>query len=226
MALYLNSPEWFAGIDSSIEFLSLIVALLVSWYAYKVYRLSGERKYKHFAIAFILAGVAYIFKILSQIIIYEKELVLQRIGPFLVSRTVLEPVTWLHTYSYTIFSLLMLFFMLLLIIVTFRIKDKPTLILLTYFIVVLTLASSRAQGLLHITLALMAALLVFHFYTNYDRHKTRQALFVTLAFLGILFSHIVMIFMVYDPKIYVAGEALQLAGFLSLMYAFILVRKK
>jgi len=36
----------------------------------------------------------------------------------------------------------------------------------------------------------------------------------------------VMIFMVYDPNIYVAGEALQLTGFLLLMYAFILVRKK
>ncbi len=226
MTLYINSPQWFAGIDSGIEFLSLVVALMVSWYGYKIYRLSGERKYKHFASAFLLAGIAYVFKIISQITLYEKELVRQRIGPFLVSRTVLEPVSWLHTYSYVIFGLLILFSLLLLLIVTLRINDRPTLILLTYFMIVVTLASIKAQVLLHITLALMAALLVFHFYTNYAKNKARQALFVTLAFLGILLSHIVMIFMVYDPNIYVAGEALQLTGFLLLMYAFILVRKK
>jgi hypothetical protein len=226
MALYINSPEWFAGIDSGIEVLSLIVAFAVSWYSYKVYRLSGEKKYKHFAAAFLLSGAAYIFKIASQIIIYEKEKVLQQIGPFLVARTVLEPVTWLHTYSYAIFSILMLFSMLVLLAVAFRIHDKPTLVLMTYFMVVITILAGHAVPILHITLALMAAMLVFHFYNNYSHNKKCQALFVTLAFLSIFLSHSVMIFMMYNPTIYVMSEVLQLAGFGLLLYAFILVRKK
>ena len=226
MGLYINSPQWFAGIDSGIESLSLIVALIVSWYSYKVYRLSGEKKYKYFAAAFLLSGIAYIFKIASQVIIYEKEKVLQQIGPFLVARTVLEPVTWLHTYSYAVFSILVLFSMLILLAVAFRIHDKPTLILLTYFMVIITLLTGHAMPVLHLTLALMAAMLVFHFYTNYAKNKACQALFVTLAFLSIFFSHVVMMFMMYNPTIYVASEVLQLVGFCLLLYAFILVRKK
>jgi hypothetical protein len=226
MGVYINSPEWFAGIDSGIESLSLIVALIVSWYSYKVYRLSGEKRYKHFSAAFLLSGIAYLFKIASQLIIYKKVMVLQEIGPFLVSRKVLEPVTWLHTYSYAVFSILMLFSMLILLAVAFRIHDKPTLILLTYFMVIITLLTGHALPVLHLTLALMAVMLVFHFYTNYAKNHACQALYVTLAFLSIFFSHVVMMFMMYNTTIYVVSEVLQLVGFGLLLYAFILVRKK
>jgi hypothetical protein len=48
---------------------------------------------------------------------------------------------------------------------------------------------------------------------------------VTLAFLGMLVSNIVMTFMMYDPNIYAIGEFIQLLGFGLLLYAFILVKK-
>jgi hypothetical protein len=225
MTLYINSPQWFYGIDSCIELLSVIVAFIVAAYGYKVYRLSQQKKYKHFSTAFLLIGIAYLFKIISGFVIYQKVIVQQMIGPYMISRVMVEPVTWVHTYSHTIFRLLSLFAFLILIIVTLEIKNKPTMILMVYFMVLVAVVSIYAHILFYLTQILLIALLLHHFYHNYLKHKSCQALYVTLAFLGIFISNTVLTFMMYDPKIYVIGEMFQLLGFGLLLYAFILVKK-
>jgi D-alanyl-lipoteichoic acid acyltransferase DltB (MBOAT superfamily) len=225
MTLYINSPQWFAGIDSAFELISLIVAFIVAAYGYKIYKLSKEKKYLYFSSSFFLVALSLIFKIISEFVIYEKELVQQQIGPWIVTRTIIEPVTEVHVYSHTIFRLLSLFAFFILLVVTLEKKDKPTIILLTYFMILVTFVSIYAHILFYITQMLLIALLVYHFHQNYLKHKTRQALFVTLAFLGMFVSNIVLTFMMYDPDIYVIGEVLQLIGFGLLLYAFILVKK-
>jgi hypothetical protein len=226
MTLYINSPQWFAGVDSVIELLSIIVAFMVCLYSYKVYRLTKQKNYFFFSGAFFLVGVSYIFKIISELVIYSRYVEQKIIGPFIVSRTVLEQVTWVHTYSHTIFRLLLMFAFFILLVVALKVKKKQTLILLTYFMVLVTLVSSYAHFVFHLTHVIMLSMLVFHFYHNYLKRKTRQALFVTLAFLSILISHIVLVFMMYDPNIYAIGEVFQLIGFGILLYAFILVTRK
>ena len=65
MLKFYFSPEWFHGIDSIFEIVSIIVALLIALYAYKIYKFSKVNKYKFFSWAFLLIAIAYIFKILT-----------------------------------------------------------------------------------------------------------------------------------------------------------------
>ncbi len=226
MTLYINSPAWFSGIDSAIELLVIVVAFIVAAYGYKVYILSNQKKYKYFAAAFGLIGLSYIFKIISELVIYKKETVMQSIGPFLISRVVIEPVIWVHVSTHTIFRLLNLFAFFVLLVVMLDIKNKQTLILLTYFMILVTVVSVYAHIIFYLTQILLTAMLLLHFYNNYQKHRTRQSLLVTLAFMGMFISNILLTFMMYDPNIYAIGEAFQLAGFSMLLYAFILVKKK
>jgi hypothetical protein len=225
MAIFINSPEWFQGIDSIIELLSLCVAFVIAWYGYKIYKLSSQKKYKYFSIGFLLIGISYIFEALSEIAVYNKYVAQKIVGPFLISRTVIEPITWIHTYSTTIFRLLLLFAFMILVLVTLDIKNKPTIILLTYFILLVTFVSMYAHMLFYITLLFLIGLLLVHYYHNYIKLKTCQSMFVAIAFLTIFVSNFVLTFMMYDPNIYVAGEAFQLTGFGILLYAFILVKR-
>ncbi len=226
MAIYINSPQWFQGIDSIIELLSLIVAFMISFMGYKVYKLIKQKKYAYFSTAFFLIGLSYIFKIISELAIYVKEVQHKIIGPFLFSQTVLEPVTWIHVYSHATFRLLSAFAILILLAVALNITNKQTLLLFTYFIAAITLISNYAQFIFHLTQAVMLGILVLHFYDNYNKNNTKHAALVAVSFLGMLISHTLFIFMMYDPAIYAIGEAFHLAAFATLLYAFILVKRK
>src|SRR3989344_8910902 len=54
-----NSTVLFAY-ESLIEFISLLVAFAISFYAYKVYQYSSERRYLYFAMAFASITAAFL----------------------------------------------------------------------------------------------------------------------------------------------------------------------
>ncbi len=60
----LFSPTWFYGLDSVFELVSLFVSFLIFVYALRLYRFSGEKKYKFFSFSFLSITLAYIFKII------------------------------------------------------------------------------------------------------------------------------------------------------------------
>lgn len=224
--MHIYGPDWFHGIDTTIEILSIAVAFMVSLYAYKIYKLTKQKKYAYFSAAFMLASIAYIFKVISEVVIYSHYVEQHILGPFVISKTVIQPVTWIHNYAHSLFSLLLLFSTFILLMVTLEVKNKHLLVLLTYFMVIITLISDSAPFIFHLTNVLMLSMLVLHYYNNHARIQTKQSLYVTLAFLSMLISHIILIFKEYDPDIYATGLLFQLIGFGTLLYAFILVKRK
>lgn len=226
MAVYVNSPMWFRGVDSVIEFLSLAVAFVISLYGFKAYKITKQKNYLYFSIAFLLTAVAYVFKIISELVIYSRYVEKRIVGPFVFSRIVVEPVIWIHTYAHIIFQFLLTFALLLLLIVVYKINNKQTTILLLSFAAAATLAGHLVQLVFHFTISAFILLLVCHFYKNYKGKKTTNSLLVMLAFIGMLASNILFMFKMYDSNIYAIAEGFQLLGFLTLLYTLILVRKK
>ncbi|MBW2966903.1 hypothetical protein KY362_00295 [Candidatus Woesearchaeota archaeon] len=225
MTLYINSPQWFQGIDATIELLAIVVAFLIAGFGYKIYRITRQKNYQYFSISFLLMGISFIFKIISELVIYSSYIEQKIIGPYIISRTVTEPITWIHTYAHSTFKVLATFAFFILLAVTLKIHDKKVLFLLTYFMAAITLASIVIPFLFHLTHIMILALLVHKYYHNYLENQKKQALMVTLAFLAIFASHIMFLFMLYDPNLYAIGLVMQLAGFILLLYTFILVKK-
>ena len=64
------TPGWFSGWDVLFEFISLIVALSIAGYSWKLYRFNGESRYAYFSLAFVLVALGLGFKIFTNIIQY------------------------------------------------------------------------------------------------------------------------------------------------------------
>jgi len=52
-------PQWFFGYDSILELAFAIVTLLVGVYAFKIYKISGQRQLRLFGTAFMSFSLAY-----------------------------------------------------------------------------------------------------------------------------------------------------------------------
>ena len=58
--IYLPRPEWFFGVDASLELCAGIIALLIAFASFKLYRLTSERSYKYFFASFVLLGGSFL----------------------------------------------------------------------------------------------------------------------------------------------------------------------
>ena len=52
-------PEWFLGYDIALNLLFGIITLIVSLYAFKIYRLSSLKQSKLFGISFSFISISY-----------------------------------------------------------------------------------------------------------------------------------------------------------------------
>ena len=72
MACYSQIPFWFYGVDSMFEVFSLVVALLIAFFSYRVYTHTKQRNQFYFSVAFLALGVSYLFKVVSNIMVYRE----------------------------------------------------------------------------------------------------------------------------------------------------------
>jgi hypothetical protein len=59
MGYTYSVPQWFFGFDIAMELLFAIIALILSAFAYKVYKASEHKEVKLFSISFLLISLSY-----------------------------------------------------------------------------------------------------------------------------------------------------------------------
>ena len=64
------TPGWFNGWDIVVEGISLLVALLIAAYSWKVYRLNKENRFAYFSLAFVLVALGLACKMLTSGVVY------------------------------------------------------------------------------------------------------------------------------------------------------------
>jgi len=72
----------------------------------------------------------------------------------------------------------------------------------------------------HITAALLLVFISYLTVRNYINVRKRASLLIALAFLTLLVSQMIFIFIVLSNYAYVVGEIIQLAGFLLLLAGY------
>jgi hypothetical protein len=226
MIRFAFSPGWFSPIDSFFELLALIVLVLISLYAWKCYRTFEIKNYRHLAYAFFSLVAAFIFKIGSNIIILYDRVRVATVGN--VDVTVHQIVkseafshigTTMH-YFFFLLGLLMLY------TIIYKQTHKPTSILLTFFIIITTLFSYRTFFVFYLTSAFILGFIFVKYWRNYREKKAKNTLLLALAFLVLMISHLVFIFVNIDLQFYVVAEVLQLFGFILMLLAFISIFRK
>jgi hypothetical protein len=221
MALIIYSPEWFYGIDSIFEGISTIVCMLIFYFSLKAYKLTSEKKYLYFSMAFLSVAVSFIIKIVTDLSIYFQ--LVQR-NPFLLAR--LREINITYTWGYFSYHFFALLGIAALLMLTLKLKSKSAMSLFIFFIFLATVLSSYNLLFFYLTSAVILAYVFAHFYDNCHKKKCTTSHMVALSFLIILLSQLIFIFLTMNKALYVLGELVQLIGYVVLLFTYIMVLKK
>jgi hypothetical protein len=218
---YVVGPTWFYGIDYIFDLVSVIVGLLISYFSYKTYRYTSQKRYLYFSTSFFLVALAFIAKILATIPVYSKELKVETVGLVTVTSHIINKVSWINQFGISIARLIMLLAFLILVLVSLKIKDKKIIVLLIYLLIISTTLVSASYIVFHITLLIMLSILFLSYRKNYLRVKSLNAGLVMYSFSALVISQIFFIFEGLVKQFYVIGESIQLIGYLLLLFAII-----
>jgi len=231
------SPEWFQGWDLVFNAVSLLVALFIAGYSWRVYRMNKENKYAYFSLAFLLIGFAFIFKIVAQSPTYFSSVrdvataallpVIGRSAEIGYERLLLKASFFLSMVS-TLGAWLLLFFVSQK--KQGRLKkyyEVSQIGLFVYLIVLISFVSNFQYFVFYLTSSVILGMIVLNYYKNYlNTGGSKNARRVMWAFLLILLGNFCYVFVFLCGSLYVLGEIFVLSGFLILLYTYRKVTRK
>ncbi|MBI4448961.1 hypothetical protein HY641_02965 [Candidatus Woesearchaeota archaeon] len=227
MATFVFGPQWFLGIDSMFEMISVVIALAIAWYSRKAHKLTDDAKYQSISAAFFLIAIGMALKIATNFSIYHSIKTLAVMG----ATTALSPAEQLELiYDIGYFLARYLYInglMLLLITLVLKVRDTRIIALFSLFNLIAILLSSEPYHIFH-GLAITLLLFITHYYyQNSKSRKTTTSKCVFYAFTFLLLAHTSFVLVSESWRVpYVIGEALQLFAFLLLATNLILIMRR
>lgn len=211
MLLNFQGPTWLFGIDIGIQLIGAIIALLISFYGYKCYKLSSLKTDLYFSLAFFLFGASFFFYVFMVPAVYIYYTYYQAIDPGILLRCshLLNAVFIIITLgAYTILNL-----------VYSKIKNPNAIITVLILITALSyfIYYSRNSFILNLICASLALLIAISTYTNYHRKKNKNSLLVVLAFVLITLANLFFALGNYINISFLFGHITQLLGYISLL---------
>ena len=222
MALLIQAPEWFYGIDALFDIVSLFVALLVAYYGYRVYKLGGQGNVGLIACSFFLLAFSFLFKIVTNLGIYIAVLKLFTM-PLHIGIAKIET---LYLAGYFFHRFLFLFGLLFLLKIALNIQDKRIIWIFILFIIMSTFFANNMYYLFHLISLLFLWYVCGFFWRNFKKKQTKASRMVVYTFILMFLSHLAFVFVGFHNLLYVIGEAMQLLGFLTLLSNYVLVLKR
>ena len=215
----------FYGIDSVMDFLIFLVAILITYQSYNIYNLLKEKNYKFFSWAFLSISIAFLFKIIVNLTFFHQIEILQTyfINPALLER--LGFLDLINFFSVIFYRIFLLTGFLILFLVFTKTEEKEKVILFIYLSIITVLFSIYFSFVFHLTLFLLILFLTIYFYRNYKRIRSRNSLIVFYSFLMILTANFIGFFSSLHPFFYLAYEIIIFIGFFVLLINHLHLKK-
>lgn len=229
------TPSWFQGYDLVFEGISLIIALLIAGYSWKIYGMSQENKYKYFSFAFTLIGLSLAVKILTYGVLYFgslREVVEVALTPLRGNEEEIASLFYRGAFFLQMAGLLGAWLLLFFVSQKSRQRlhnyyEVSQMALFVYLIFLISIVSNFKYSVFYLTSAVILGLTVLNYFKNYlSTNRNRNAFWVMVSFMFMLFSNIAFIFVFLGESMYVVGEVLLLVGFLILLYTYRRVTQK
>ena len=206
-------PNWFVGFDIIMELLFAIVAITVSIFAYKIYKISKEKGVKLFSVGFLFIGLSYIthalinFFIVSEMAKGTREVIVEN----------------LQTTAFLSVVLFMALFTIGLITIFYannktNKKENYFLLIILGLLSVFTNISYIAA--FYITSTFILIFINFHYAKDYIQNKNHKTLLVFISFIFLLLSTLVFVFPVTYEE-YVIAHFLELVAYVLILVSLI-----
>ena len=213
-------PKWFFGYDVILELAFAVITLIVSIYAFKIYKLSGQRQSKLFGIAFLFISVSYFIQSFLNFTIISK--LNQNICTILKINSV-NVLNSIGLYAYSLFFIAGL---ITLAYMTLGVKSAKIYSLSIIVIISSLLLTSNELYLFYFLSSVLLAYIFAHYFVNYLNNKKLNTLLVLIAFAFLLFGNIHFIFSVNHGLYYAIGHFLELVAYMLILVNLVLVVKK
>ena len=208
-------PVWFYIFSGLAYFASSAISLAVSYFALRIYRTSGSKKFLALGIVFLVLGISYLALTMASIYTYFYV-------PYF-SNTLGIPLGLVNDKAFDFYYATSLIAYLLLVISFFP-KEAKDKLKNKFYILYVPLWFSSASGF-HIASLFLLAFVVARALHNFYKSRSLNTLLVLVAFSLMAIFHVTTMLLPFDLTLYLLSHALLAAGFVSLLAMLIRVSR-
>jgi len=217
------SPEWFFGFDSLMETMFFFFLLIIAWYAFRVYRFTGARPFRHWSIGFVLIALAYLAQATVNYVIYHE--LVEAAGSMVITQTV----TLVQAYNVAMLARVLFYTLgyLSLVFVALRCHEWQYIPIFTAVAISTAFASVLFPWLFELVIIMLLIYLIVLTASrgkSLRRNKTNHI--VVAGFSLVLVGHISYLFTELSPLAYVIGHGFEFLGYCSLLLSLLLILRK
>jgi hypothetical protein len=220
MANFYLVPNWFFGYDLVLELAFAVIALIVSMYAFRIYKLSDQYQSKLFGFAFLFFSISYFIQSFLNFSIISK--LNQNICNMMKMQDI-SVFNALGIYAHMFFFIIGL---VTLTYMTLGIKSNKTYSLLLIISLASLFFSLNKLYWFYALSSLFLIYVVIHYIINYLENKQFKTILVLIAFGFLLFGQMHFIFAVDHVKHYILGHFLELVAYILILINLMLVLRK
>lgn len=203
-------PLRFLGFDSLMYLISAFIGFLISYYAFKLYKVTKKKRHLYLHLSFAILSIGLLILVLTTGYFYINYYVFEQFTAFDEISSVDDFGYWIYYISSLIaYSLLAL---------TYLSEDWKLPIMIPVW--------AKGFPYFHITSFLILSYVIFKNAVNYGIKKNKNAFLVTLGFTLIGGYHFLMFFSFFSRYIYVLAHLSLLLGFMSLLAMLVRVSRK
>lgn len=208
-------PQWFIGYDLFLELGFALICLLVSFYSFKVYRLTLENSSKLYAISFLFISLSYFIQSFINILLLP-----QLFNPILSNNEVVWNIVSIYVnLVFFTMGLLTLTYM------TFKIKNSNVYSLLLITTLFSLILSYNRVYLFYVLTSIFLAYISLFYLKNYINKRKITSLLVFIAFCLLLFSQFHFILSVNHSLYYMLGHFFELIAYILILLNLVIITK-
>ena len=208
----MDPSGWFRILATIFYIFSFIVSALISSFAFRAFKLTKEKKFRNFSIAFLFITLSFVVQAITNLIVYFS---LDKGNDFILQAV---------NSGFMAYAFLTVAGFFLLAILSLKIKDLKIIALLAALILIGLAISPSFITAFHFILFAVLTTISFNAYKNCCEKKSIGSKAVFLAFLFMAVSHIFYIAGTYSEPVFIAGDIIQFAGYLMLLIAILRVK--
>jgi len=211
MTLLSFSPPWFYGYDVVLEIGFALTALIIAFFAFKIFHITDQRPVWLFGISFLLIAISYVIQSLLNLLIVTQT------DTFVCNALKLPYISLFGTYGIFVHMLFMTAGLVLLTYMSFKI-EKPRVLWVLLSVALIAIFSSVSP--LHVFFLLSTtflAIILWHFISNYRQTRQMATLLVVLAFAFLLFGSVHFLISVDHELYYAIGHVLELFAYMLIL---------
>jgi len=231
--MHIIIPVWFYGFDSAMYFVSSIVGFLLSFYFYKIYSLSSDKKHSYLYLGFLLLSIGLLSLAITDLYSY---IAFSNCHASCILG-IIDDVFSLEDFAYLAYFGLSLMAYILFILAYGSESPKFSKGMLLFFVLYVILIAKFVpisgecnvwesyHGYFHLTSMIMLIFVSFRNVANYFEKKSLNSLLVMNAFIFISLFHVFHLFVFISGWMYVFAHISMLIGFSSLLLMVLRLKK-